>query len=440
MKKLNLFFSILIIGMLVLQPVLSFAGATFSAIRAGNWTEEILTPADLNAEFLNILNNFDPYGMNDYSATVGQMQTVTDPYPGSVEALATSLQGELERMRYVLKQLGRSQWYIDPYGQTTLIANATLTADNYMVLVNGTATLTLPSASSMANKQFLIKSINTNTVTIDANASETIDGSLTTSITNQYDTVGLFSNGVSWQKTITPISSSTLGGLRDSYRNLAITNTTNLIVNTTVSELIMQDSNNNTYKAYSANDMRASLLNAGAFGLDTGTVTNSAWYHVWGIHNTVSPAIMFSASSTSPTMPSSYNYKAYLGAIYNTPTSGLRATYQRDKRVVIPSTTALNSAAVTSYTALSLSSIIPPTATHITGTVVNIYAYSDMFYVYLASKQSGLGELVFQQDLVNAELNKLYWPFGLSIVETQTLYWYSQTGTTVIITISGWEY
>jgi hypothetical protein len=53
--------------------------------------------------------------MDDYSTNAAQMKTVTDPYPASAESLATSLAGELERIRYVIKQItGQAQWYIDP--------------------------------------------------------------------------------------------------------------------------------------------------------------------------------------------------------------------------------------------------------------------------------------------------------------------------------------
>ncbi len=53
--------------------------------------------------------------LDDYSATVAQMQTTVDPYPGGVESLATTGQGEIERLRYLLQQIhGRTYWYQDP--------------------------------------------------------------------------------------------------------------------------------------------------------------------------------------------------------------------------------------------------------------------------------------------------------------------------------------
>lgn len=89
------------------------AGATFSRIKT--WVAEILTYSDLNAEFDNILTNLTPSGIDDESANAAAMQTNTDPYPAASPSLATSLQGEIHRLRYVIKQItGQSQWYVDP--------------------------------------------------------------------------------------------------------------------------------------------------------------------------------------------------------------------------------------------------------------------------------------------------------------------------------------
>lgn len=97
-------------------------GATFSRIK--NWVAEILTYADLNAEFNNILTNLTPAGVDDASTNAPAMQATADPYPGASESLATSLEGELQRIRYVLAQItGETYWYVDP--DTTLAAIAT---------------------------------------------------------------------------------------------------------------------------------------------------------------------------------------------------------------------------------------------------------------------------------------------------------------------------
>lgn len=88
-------------------------GATFSRVK--DWIAETLTDADLDAEFNNILTNMTPTGIDDHSASLSQMKTQTTPGAQGTESLATSLGGEIERLRYVLNRLiGGTYWYDAP--------------------------------------------------------------------------------------------------------------------------------------------------------------------------------------------------------------------------------------------------------------------------------------------------------------------------------------
>lgn len=75
-----------------------------------------ITAALWNAMELNIINNgLIPGGIEDYSATDSQMQTATDPFPGSAISKPTSLAGELERIRWQFDNIiGGTYWYEDP--------------------------------------------------------------------------------------------------------------------------------------------------------------------------------------------------------------------------------------------------------------------------------------------------------------------------------------
>jgi len=87
-------------------------GATFSRIK--NWIAETLTYADLNAEIDNILTYLTPSGIDDYSTNAAAMRTQTDPGESGSESLATSLAGELERLRFVIQEMkgtGTTYWY-----------------------------------------------------------------------------------------------------------------------------------------------------------------------------------------------------------------------------------------------------------------------------------------------------------------------------------------
>lgn len=85
--------------------------AVFSRIKS--WvSNEVLTASDLNAEFNNLLNNTIPASIEDYSADVSTMQSVADPGGVGTESLATTLAGELTRLRFAIKRIaGGAQWY-----------------------------------------------------------------------------------------------------------------------------------------------------------------------------------------------------------------------------------------------------------------------------------------------------------------------------------------
>lgn len=53
--------------------------------------------------------------IDDFSATVAAMQATTTPGAIATESLATNLQGEIERLRFVINRLiGSTQWYEAP--------------------------------------------------------------------------------------------------------------------------------------------------------------------------------------------------------------------------------------------------------------------------------------------------------------------------------------
>lgn len=72
----------------------------------------VLTAAIYNADHQNHIDNHIPNQMDDYSSTVGQMQTQTDPGESGSESQPTTLAGELERLRYAIAEIkGTTYWY-----------------------------------------------------------------------------------------------------------------------------------------------------------------------------------------------------------------------------------------------------------------------------------------------------------------------------------------
>lgn len=114
-----MFKKLLLAALLGIMPSMGQTAATYSRVKT--WSSgETLTASDLNAEFNNILTNGTTAGLDDYSATATEMRVVTDPYPAAAESLATSLQGELERIRYQILEIKKAMqasnvtyWYQD---------------------------------------------------------------------------------------------------------------------------------------------------------------------------------------------------------------------------------------------------------------------------------------------------------------------------------------
>ncbi len=125
----------------------------------------------------------------------------------------------------------------------------------------------------------------------------------------------------------------------------------------------------------------ADITVSGAGGLDTGTETNSTWYHVWAIWNGSTPTGLLSLSATAPTMPAGYVNKAYVGAVRNDASGNFWRMIQTGRRAQIITGTGptLPPALITgssgnvgtpTWTPVSVSNFVPPTASIIWGTLL----------------------------------------------------------------------
>ena len=84
------------------------AGLYSHTTRAAGLT---LTANIYNGDHQNHINNQVPAQMDDYSVSVAEMKTTTDPFSGGTESQSTTLAGELERLRYQLALLTGGEWY-----------------------------------------------------------------------------------------------------------------------------------------------------------------------------------------------------------------------------------------------------------------------------------------------------------------------------------------
>ncbi len=86
---------------------------------------------------------------------------------------------------------------------TTVASSTSVGSNNHIILINaasGAITLTLPDASTVTNREFKFKKIDStaNIITISGSSSQTIDGELDKEITTQYEAFIVVSNGSNW--------------------------------------------------------------------------------------------------------------------------------------------------------------------------------------------------------------------------------------------------
>jgi hypothetical protein len=102
-------------------------------------------------------------------------------------------------------------------------------------------------------------------------------------------------------------------------------------VTTTATEMVLKATTGASYLAETLS-VSANINSSGANGLDTGTKANSTWYHMWAIYNptTDTEAGLLSLSSTAPTMPADYTFKAHVGLALTDSSGNLREVIYRN--------------------------------------------------------------------------------------------------------------
>lgn len=228
--------------------------------------------------------------------------------------------------------------------------------------------------------------------------------------------------------------------IRDVSRNLVIKNT---VANPTfqmdidVDEVILQNDAGAPFRATSVNET-ADITASGANGLDTGSEAGSTWYFLWVIakaDGTVDS--LLSLSSTAPTMPSGYTFKALVGAIYNDGSSDFINISQVDGKVVRAELQVLANGSSGTYASISLIAALPSTAKTVHGTFGGVSAVSQAD-VEIAATSTGLGQKQMVSSSDTATSVK-YTPYQLTLVEAQTMY-YRRTANNCDVFVSGWEY
>jgi hypothetical protein len=137
------------------------AGSLQPRVKTWVSTEDVVY-SDLNAEFDNILTAMQPLLIDDYSTDVTQMQVITDPGEVGTESKATTLAGELARIRYMIREItGEDKWYESAESSIAGLANAIGTGLTANRIVSGRVLTT------SAQSAFLVPNGAAKTVKLD---------------------------------------------------------------------------------------------------------------------------------------------------------------------------------------------------------------------------------------------------------------------------------
>mgnify|MGYP005725854977 CR=1 FL=1 len=121
---------------------------------------------------------------------------------------------------------------------------------------------------------------------------------------------------------LTGVSSPNLGATEtQGYQNLKIRTTANNSTVITCDSVLLENSSGVLIKVDNVN-VTLNATGTGLNGLDTGSLAGAKFYYIYIINNGSTTGAIASLSSTSPTLPSGYTYKARVGGVATNTTSG----------------------------------------------------------------------------------------------------------------------
>lgn len=193
--------------------------------------------------------------------------------------------------------------------------------------------------------------------------------------------VGTAKNATDMYVAIFEAPSVTQAALQGAIRNLKGSAPGNsAIVTYTADEIVTGDGAGNYLSTRTWNST-INMAAAGAGGLDTGAVAASTWYYAYAItKDDGTKALIASLSSANPTLPATYTKWARIGSFRTDATANKYPLnfIQADRRIQYKVAAATNVAAYpqmaaqatglpSSWTAVSISNYVPPTAVAIRG-------------------------------------------------------------------------
>ena len=209
--------------------------------------------------------------------------------------------------------------------------------------------------------------------------------------------------------------------------------------------ILLKDASGNAVRAENV-DLTVSITGSGANGLDAGSEANSTWYHLWVIHNGSTVAGLLSTSATAPTLPGGYTHKGYVGAVRNDSGGSFKKFLQIGDTVSVNmiDNAAVSNGAATSFTAVDLSAMVPPTAAYVhLWTGIRTSSGSATVQLFVASGGAATTPDI-DQTLMQAPIGTTYmffspffWPMN---TPQQIKYYVAGANAQTNINVAGWRY
>ena len=162
---------------------------------------------DLSASINVSASSFYGDGSNLTGVTASAVNVADGPIGSLQFRVDTPVSGEISGSSNVLYNSANNSLTVDAgliHNRTTVVTTYTASAANYLLGVTGVPTEILFDATSFAGGQVLVikdesgAASATNTIPLNASASQTIDGASSIEIESPYGSVLLYSNGSNW--------------------------------------------------------------------------------------------------------------------------------------------------------------------------------------------------------------------------------------------------
>lgn len=211
-------------------------------------------------------------------------------------------------------------------------------------------------------------------------------------------------------------------GLQGSYKNLSIIRPLATTVDVDADLLIVWNTSS-VAKILESVNLTIDITASGANGLDTGSEASNTWYYIWVIYNGTTAAGLISTSSTAPTMPSGYTYKALVGAVRNDGSSDFIDFKQNGLDYYFSAWTAIASGNVGASQSITISSLVPSALSTIARGTLGV----SNGYVSISNLLANVGDAttITGNKFISADVNTSLIGWELNVLTADTLYWCS---------------